>query len=57
MELEAQSIDDIMWDLLEKVTEGLVSVERARYIMAGSGRLNAFDEALEILTEGTGEKK
>ena len=42
---------DIMWKLLERVVDGELSAERARYILAGSGLLVEFDYQLEKFTE------
>ena len=47
-------IRELLWKLLEKVIDGRLTKDRARYILAGSGYLDEFDESLEILME---EKK
>ena len=37
----------LAWKLLERVIDGLLDVERARYILAGSGMLDEFDYQLK----------
>jgi hypothetical protein len=47
----SKSIDDIMWELIEKVLDGDMTAERARYILAGSGRFDTFNDLLEQFQE------
>lgn len=47
---------DLEWQILERVVEGNMTVERARYIVVSDGHLAEFDAALEIMLEGESDE-
>ena len=51
------TVEDIMWKLLDDVLTGKTSEDRARHILAGSGKLAEFDHLLKEFKKCLNEKQ